>query len=556
MPSVSSLPPETLLCVLAQCDIATVLAASSTCRLLHEIASTKQLWISLCRRLQFRGILSSTFTPELTGLSTEELIDLVARAVYGPTTWNRGDEEGGSAAPKVKNQLRFRVPIPRLHPHWHNEVKVLPSGRYVLFKNNLRLQCWDTTSGRLVWTHAPAVDRADVEEFAAEEGRGVGGGSDLEEGKMRVLVCLKAGRNCRVPGVFVEILEVDLRARSQHRLFLTRPTYEPYTNKFAYPSILGPIAAVIAGEQRIYILNWETRSDLFIDVSSDSDFDYSFMLMPGRSGPCVALVPGHIIVKVTQGVSETAADKILLVAHHTLSKLWCKFPEGYDALLDIDDYEPEGVSSRKLRPLCVVNATTDSESEASGNGSAPLRMNQGRTNRGRAKGKGKGKQRRARQHESGVAIDSLFVCANPLRENGYRIWVRAVSLKNQEHLLDYVAWDDIDDALERAHDAGTDGGELLAYDIILPDDTTKAGPLVKLWKPGGRFKRKLEVTNIPYSGHIVEQGFILMPSELRDYGEELDLDEAEDVTEKMDAGRCEGTVVYATGHEIVLKYYE
>ncbi|KAJ6449201.1 hypothetical protein C8R45DRAFT_1131247 [Mycena sanguinolenta] len=48
-------------------------------------------------------------------------------------------------------------------------VKLLPSGRYVLFQHWITLECWDVSGDKLIWRHASTIEHAEVQEFAAEE---------------------------------------------------------------------------------------------------------------------------------------------------------------------------------------------------------------------------------------------------------------------------------------------------------------------------------------------------------------------------------------------------
>jgi hypothetical protein len=49
-----------------------------------------------------------------------------------------------------------------------NMSKLLPGGKYVLFLNSVRLECWSVLEDRLVWTHRPSMDLAWVHDFEVE----------------------------------------------------------------------------------------------------------------------------------------------------------------------------------------------------------------------------------------------------------------------------------------------------------------------------------------------------------------------------------------------------
>jgi hypothetical protein len=64
---------------------------------------------------------------------------------------------------------RKRTDGDRVHD-WDSPPKLLPSGRYVLLRNSMHLECWDVAGDRLIWTHTSLVDDGRVLEFAAQEG--------------------------------------------------------------------------------------------------------------------------------------------------------------------------------------------------------------------------------------------------------------------------------------------------------------------------------------------------------------------------------------------------
>ncbi|KAF7296903.1 hypothetical protein MIND_00922100 [Mycena indigotica] len=494
------IPPDILRSIFSHCDVASALAIGTTCRRFHQLARARELWVALCVRLQQHGVLplAATLVPPLAALSTNSLVELVKRVVHGPRTWACA----GDLVPEVRHEIRLRVPIPRLHSYLENEVKMLPSGKYVLFCNNRRLQCWDTASGRLLWTHAAAVERADVAAFAAEEG---------EDGALRVVVGLHAGRNCSVRGIFVEVVEVDLRTRVQHRLILTRPAYEPDEDGFSQPCILGPLAAMVVGDNRIYLLDWTTRAYLFIDVHGQfSDDDESFVsaFMPAGAAPSasrnrVALIPGYIVLK-TAVRKSFGGDELLLVAHSALEKLWTRLPDNYDATKDWDEYEPEGVLARQLKTFNVSKPPRIRE-PGSVTGQGSDRRGSYKANRGKGKGKerwrpsgsvgrsGRDGRREKLSRPAARYMDCFSVSTSPLRDDAYRIWVRETPVRGpatyfDDPMLANVAWDDLDDALDsvrQKREDGDAGGELVAYDITL---NSGLSPVVKRWCPGGRFK--------------------------------------------------------------------
>jgi hypothetical protein len=59
---------------------------------------------------------------------------------------------------------------------------LLPSGRYVLFNNWKRLECWDVVHDRLVWKHKASFEDAWVLEFAADE---------IEGDSLVIMICMR-----------------------------------------------------------------------------------------------------------------------------------------------------------------------------------------------------------------------------------------------------------------------------------------------------------------------------------------------------------------------------
>ncbi|KAF7317471.1 F-box domain-containing protein [Mycena kentingensis (nom. inval.)] len=532
MNSILDLPLELLVRILFLIDVTTALDVCLTCRRFLEAGQQKTLWVAICRDLQGRNVLPELFTPDLATLSTPELIALLRRLVTGPSSWSTPDSEEPLAH---ANELRVRVPIPPTRDAYTNAARLLPSGRYVLFKNNKRLQCWDTRIARLVWTLNSAVVRGDVEEFAAEE----------LDGRLRVLVCLKARRESPVPGVFVEVVEVDLVKRQQTRLMLARPTYETEGHQFRSPSILGPIGAVVAGEDRIFLLNWERNAHLFIDGTDE--YDYAGMM--SNTKPSIALLPGYIVFTCPSRSSK-GGDGLVLAAHSALERFWCKLPQGYDALRDTNGYEPEGVLARKIPPACILNreAVDVAPPTASGSGSG----------RGRGRGRARGVRNAAggSQKKTRTSFDCLSVSPNPLRDNTYRVWVRAVENRSRgafdfDDLDDFdCRWEDVEEMLEnRRAVRGEPEAYMVAYDVELPAGAPGRKVGVGKAKRGAKVAAddSFEVRVVAFSGHVVtREGEVLTPD-----GEVVFLDVEE---HEFDAGTA-GMLVFATKREIVIRSY-
>ncbi|KAJ7190316.1 hypothetical protein GGX14DRAFT_605998 [Mycena pura] len=238
MSSLSNLAPEVVLAVLARCDVSSVVSAGQTSRWLNQLAFDKSVWVALCRDLQRRAILDAVSAPELADLSARELVALVKRLI----TLHSVDRVAGGLI---------------------KQLKLLESGRYVLFKTRATLECWDTVASRLVWRHKPNVGdgSARVEAFAAEE--------IFAEESLVVLLCV---RTYPVPvdrKNYVEVVEVNLRKGTHELLMVGRAPDTQENDPFYQPVIDGNIAAVsikISPTTTILLLvNYETGSSILLE---------------------------------------------------------------------------------------------------------------------------------------------------------------------------------------------------------------------------------------------------------------------------------------------------
>lgn len=109
----------------------------------------KHVWLALAKDLKARHFLEET--DRLHELATSELITLIKRLVKGPDSWS----PSYPSAPVIARQQIFH-PVIKLGPGilvWENEVKLLPGGKYALFNNWHRLECWNIAQDKLVWEH-------------------------------------------------------------------------------------------------------------------------------------------------------------------------------------------------------------------------------------------------------------------------------------------------------------------------------------------------------------------------------------------------------------------
>ncbi|KAJ7088469.1 hypothetical protein B0H15DRAFT_841454 [Mycena belliarum] len=292
----SELPPDVIFSIFAHCDISSVVSASQTCKYLHGLAFQKSVWLMLLDCLRQRGILDcgALGLTDLTSDTTAELVHRAKRLVTGPDTWAPRDSR---LAPEVAREII-------LHPkivtgvgifEWWNEARLLPSGRYVLFKNLDTLECWDVARDRLVWTHASSAEGSEVTAFAAEE-TGVGN-------SLLIFMCERAMGDRKN---FVEIVELHTR-HGTHRILLFAGVHDtPGDEPFSNPVVCGALAVVAldTGEKdtTLLVFDWKAQSAFALDY-------------PREPPPLFALVPGHLLLTATSSAGD---QELHLIAHAAL----------------------------------------------------------------------------------------------------------------------------------------------------------------------------------------------------------------------------------------------
>ncbi|KAJ7150088.1 hypothetical protein C8R43DRAFT_1006223 [Mycena crocata] len=149
--SLGSLNTDVLLRIFFFTNVATIISLSRVNQYFRTISLTKHLWISVIRDLGERGLVEAL--PEnLKALSTEELIDEVKRAIFGPRTWS----PVSAASPKML--LQFEILCTR-RPE---DIELLPGGKHILFYvypqpgGPRGIECWEVRTGlrRWSWSHA------------------------------------------------------------------------------------------------------------------------------------------------------------------------------------------------------------------------------------------------------------------------------------------------------------------------------------------------------------------------------------------------------------------
>ncbi|KAF7353474.1 hypothetical protein MSAN_01536900 [Mycena sanguinolenta] len=264
----SNMAPDVIFSIFAFCDISSVISASETCRYLHNLAFDKSVWLGLLDNLRRRSILDRTVNLET--LSVAEMIGIVRRLITGPQTWSSGELDRDPVAEISKTIT--------LHPEgdpgnfrW-GSVELLPSGSYVLFKNQDTLECWSVAHDRLVWRHTSCLEHSVVVDFTAEE---------IDSESAIVMLCLHANSMH-----FIEIVSVNLRTGTHTLLLAARAPKSQSMHPFFQPVICGALAAVRFDSVYLLIMNWRAKSNVLVHTHvSESLF---------------GLIPRHIIVLTAQ----------------------------------------------------------------------------------------------------------------------------------------------------------------------------------------------------------------------------------------------------------------
>ncbi|KAJ7887599.1 hypothetical protein B0H14DRAFT_3721333 [Mycena olivaceomarginata] len=274
---------DVLILILVECEVPGVLAVSRTNKYFRRIALTKALWYSLVSRLVQRGFIDSR--PDdgyFRDLSTEQLIGLTAvrRAVNRFSKFIRKPPLGGLAsAPLVESRRIVLHPEIDTAPvglsHWYiNRSKLLPSGKYVLFQNSGRVECWSVFEDRHIWTHTPSMDHTLVHDFAVDI---------LENG---LAIILTGQRTQPQLKYCFEITSLNLQTGVSDLELVSRLPERSLDFLYVDCMVCGDVAAVhLRAHNQVLLLNWRTSSRVVVSGHESE----------------IALVPGHLVVLTRTG---------------------------------------------------------------------------------------------------------------------------------------------------------------------------------------------------------------------------------------------------------------
>ncbi|KAJ7368911.1 hypothetical protein DFH08DRAFT_35860 [Mycena albidolilacea] len=303
---------DILIIILVESNVPGVLALSRTNKYLRRIALTRAVWYSLVSRLVQRGFIDSR--PDdgyFKDLSTEQLIGLVRRMLHGPKAWTdtpsqsqsfpnprsqtavrravnrfrkfiRKPPLGGLASAPLVESRRIVLHHPEIDtapgglPEWHvNRPKLLPGGKYVLFRNSGRVECWSVFEDRHIWTHTPSMDHTLVHNFEVDM---------LEDDVAIISTCQLTGPQ---PKPFVEITSLNLQTGVSDLELVSRlPELPEHDFRFVDCVVCGDVVAVhLRPENQVLLINWRTSSRVVVSGYKSE----------------TALVPGYLVVLTRTG---------------------------------------------------------------------------------------------------------------------------------------------------------------------------------------------------------------------------------------------------------------
>ncbi|KAJ7512182.1 hypothetical protein B0H11DRAFT_1950150 [Mycena galericulata] len=358
----SHLPADVVLSIFLCCDICTVICVAQTCKSLHELAFSKTVWLALVGDLRRRCILDTSCTPNPQDLSLDELINLVKRLTFGPTT--RSSLDSGFT-PEVTREIVLHANIApgRFLLLGNRIAKLLPSGRHVLFINRRNLECWHVLKERLVWTHSSTVEDAWVQSFAAEE---MGGGDSVI-----IMICERTYPAIRDRENYIEIVDVNL-SKGTHEVILIARAPDTDNHPFKYPVLSGSLAAVTTGSKgnQFLIIDWTQRSALVVQC-------HPRLPSPSR----MELIPGHIVLTT---FSIQNRSEIHLISTQTLRLHW------------IPATPPSGVGEFNFVPIDVIQKLSTIPGP-----DITMHANS----------------------DVSHSFDQISVWPNPLQDGAYRLWI-------------------------------------------------------------------------------------------------------------------------------------
>ncbi|RDB28118.1 hypothetical protein Hypma_001468 [Hypsizygus marmoreus] len=297
-PDRPSLVDDVLLRIFCSCDIHSILALSQSSRHFHNLALSKQVWLTVLSDLHRRNFIDLLPGQQLDQLSALELVNLARRTVRGPRSWT------DPAGPLIAKQLVVKSSITDPdHPNnigYLNEVKLLSGGRYILFQHQDTLECLAVEDGKHIWQYRGHWESFNVLKFAAEV---------VDEGK--AVIIMVGIRTYDTKQNFVEILRLDFSTGSATTLIKEKTPKTTYDNVFSSMKICGDFAVTtVDNTLHILIFKLSTRS-----YKAMKDMDTSIV---------VDLIPGYLLHMTSYKALEISIRSMEALFQSTAPKLHIK----------------------------------------------------------------------------------------------------------------------------------------------------------------------------------------------------------------------------------------
>ncbi|RDB16095.1 hypothetical protein Hypma_003393 [Hypsizygus marmoreus] len=279
---------DVVLKVLTFCDIYTVLTASQASKCLHALAFSKSTWLALLSDLHQRSIIDLPPDERLDTYTITGLIGLVKHIVQGPQSWSP-TSAAHNPDPAIRHQIILKPEIQHGPDilSWENEPQLLPGGRFVMFQNSGKLECWSVAFCELIWTYQSDMERYRVDTFTTET---------VDEGRRAViLIGIRAyGGGTEPTKNLIEVVNLDLLTRTSTSLLRERAPDTRHDNPFCRFHVQGDYAVVCMHHTEwILIIRLSTNTKRTFNISNIyCDMD---------------LIPGYLILSTLRTMSESSS---------------------------------------------------------------------------------------------------------------------------------------------------------------------------------------------------------------------------------------------------------
>ncbi|KAJ7135134.1 hypothetical protein C8R46DRAFT_1325933 [Mycena filopes] len=270
---------DVLLRILKCMDVSSIFSTSQVNKYLHELASTKQLWVWVVSDLVSRGLVDLPPDLALETLTKTALIAEIERVVVGPQTWISGpptlirELRRSKAAPDSDTLKSF----PRRAIIQNGNPTLLPGGRYIVFSESRRVLFWDLHTGRQAWSWVGTPEL-----IAKEVTYDMQGPSDA-------VVCqslFPTGLRNFIPGL--RVLKVNLVTGNAIELF---DFHIP--KMLSSPKVCGDVVTCQfphGPKSMVLVLNWRTVEFVLFEALLAGWRDYE------NDSPRLFLRPGHLLL--------------------------------------------------------------------------------------------------------------------------------------------------------------------------------------------------------------------------------------------------------------------